>query len=170
MARGQRRPKVEFWAGLLFVALLAYALIADWWKEHSVLGWVIVGVVVVILAFSIYKFRGFRRWLFGTVKKAGESIVYGTKASAREPIRPEDRTMILQRARYRCENPGCRQDVRPHIHHIDFDNGNSNLRNLIALCPNCHQRAHDGDFSFSQVRNWAKRSWAVFNRGRQRFR
>ena len=170
MPKGQRRIRIEFWAGLIFVALLAYALIADWWKEHSVLGWIIVGVIVAILAFSIYRFPAFRRWLFRGAKKAGEAIVYGTKASGREPIPPDKRRKILQRARDRCENPDCRQDVQPHIHHIDFNNSNNNLNNLIALCPNCHQRAHDGDFSFSQLRGWAKRSWAIFNSGRPRFR
>lgn len=170
MAKGKRSIRPEFWAVLIFLALLAYSLIADWWKEHSVLGWIIVGVIVAILAFSMYRFPAFRRWLFGGAKKAGEVVLYGTKASGREPIPPDRRREILQRARHRCENPGCRQDVRPHIHHIDFDNSNNKVRNLIALCPNCHQRAHDGDFSFSQLGNWAKRNWAIFNRGRLRFR
>jgi len=170
VAQRQRRIRQEFWVGLIVVALLAYALIADWWKEHAVLGWVIVGTVVALLAFSIYRFRAFRSWLFRGAKKAGEAIVYGTKASGREPIPSDKRRRILQRARYRCENPSCRPNVRPHIHHIDFDNSNNNLRNLIALCPNCHQQAHDGDFGFSQLRNWAKRSWAIYNSGRPRFR
>jgi len=170
MARRQRRPKVEFWAGLIFVALLAYALLADWWKEHSVLGWIIVGVVVALLAFLLYKSEPFRRWVFGTVKKAGESIVYGTKASAREPIRPEDRKKIMERARYRCENSGCNQHARPHIHHIDFNNSNNKLTNLIALCPNCHQEAHDGIYKVSQVRNWVHTSWSMYNRSKERSR
>jgi len=170
MVKRKRRTREEFWVGLIFVALLAYALIADWWKEHSVLGWTIVAVLVAILVFSIYRFPAFRRWLFMGAKKAGQAVVYGTKASEREPISPENRSMILHRARYRCENPDCRQDVRPHIHHIDFDNSNNRLSNLIALCPNHHQQAHDSIFSFSQLRNWAKRTWAIYNRGRKRFR
>jgi len=170
MPRPQRRIREEFWIGLIVVALLAYALIADWWRAHAVLGWTIVGTAVAFLAFSIYRFPPFRGWLFRGAKKAGETIVYGTKASAREPLPLDRRRAILQRARYRCENPGCKQNVRPHIHHIDLDNSDNNLRNLIALCPNCHQQAHDGDFSFSQLRDWAKRSRAIYTRGRPRFR
>ena len=171
MAKRKRRIREEFWVGLIFVALLAYALIADWWKEHSVLGWIIVGVIVAILAFSIYRFPAFRRLLFRTAKKAGESLVYdGTKASGREPLDPDLREHILQRAHYKCENPDCKEHVKPVIHHIDGNNSHNSPRNLIALCPNCHQRAHDGDFSFSQLRVWVQRSWAIHNRGGQRFR
>jgi hypothetical protein len=166
MAKGQRKIRPEFWIGLIFVALLAYALIADWWKEHATLGWIIVGVIVAILAFSIYRFPVFRRWLSGRAKKVGEGIVYETEASGREPVPPDKRMKILQKAKNRCENPDCRLNVRLDIHHIDFNNSNNSLRNLIALCPSCHRRAHDGEFSFSQLRNWAKRSWAIFNSGK----
>ena len=170
MSQGQRRIRIEFWAGLIFVALLAYALIADWWKEHSVLGWIIVGIIVAVLAFCIYRFEPFRRWLFKGAKKAGESIIYETEASGREPMPKYTRMKILQRARDRCENPDCRSDVRPHIHHIDGDNSNNNLRNLIALCPNCHTKAHHGVYSNSQLRNWVQRSWETSRRRRLRFR
>lgn len=104
MPKGQRRIRPEFWLGLIFVALLAYALIADWWKENPVLGWIIVGIIVAILAFSIYRFPAFRGLLFRTAKKAGESIVYETEASGREPMPKYTRMKILQRARGRCEN------------------------------------------------------------------
>lgn len=169
MPRGQRRIRTEFWAILIFVALLAYALIAGWWKEHAVLGWIITGCILAMLAFSIYRFPAFRRLLFRTAKKAGESIVYETKVSGREPVPEDKRNHILQRARYKCENPDCREDVRPHIHHIDGDNSNNNLKNLIALCPNCHTRAHHGVYSNSQLRVWAQRSWETFKRRRRRF-
>jgi len=168
MPNRQRRIRIEFWVGLIFVALLAYALIAVWWKENPVLGWIIVGVIVAILAFSIYRFPAFRGLLFRTAKKAGESIVYGTEASGREPMPKYTRMKILQRARDRCENPDCRQDVRPHIHHIDGDNSNNNLSNLIALCPNCHTSAHHVVYSNSQLRVWVQRSWEISKRGRPR--
>jgi hypothetical protein len=169
MASGQRRIRIEFWAVLIFIALLAYALIADWWKEHAALGWVILGIVVALLAFSLYRFPAFRRWTFGAAKKAGESIVYETEASGREPMPKYTRMKILQRAKDRCENPDCRSDVPPHIHHIDNDSSNNNLRNLIALCPNCHAKAHRNEYSNSQLRNWVQRSWETFKRGRRRF-
>ena len=170
MPRRQRRTRPEFWFGLIFVALLAYALIADWWKEHAVLGWTIVGVVAATVAFCIYRLPGFRRWLFGGARKAGEAIVYETKASGREPLDSGLREHILQRASHKCENPDCRARARPVIHHIDGDNSHNSPRNLIALCPNCHQRSHDGDFSFSQLRVWVQTSWAAYQKGKQRAR
>lgn len=167
MPRGQRRTRPEFWIGLIFVALLAYALIADWWEEHAVLGWVIVGIVVAILVFSIFRFQAFRSWLSGRARKAGESIIYETTAvSGREPLPENMRTHILQRAGYKCENPDCRSDSKPEIHHIDNDNSNNSPRNLIALCHACHKRAHDDYYSNSQLRNWVQRSWATFKRNR----
>jgi hypothetical protein len=171
MASGRRRIRPEFWIGLIVVALLAYALIADWWKEHAALGWVIVGVIVAILAFSIYRFPAFRGLLFKTAKKAGEGIVYQpTAVPSREPIPEHMRTHILQRARYKCENPDCRSDTKPEIHHIDNDNSNNSPRNLVALCHPCHNRAHDNIHSNSQLRNWVRRSWATFKRSERRFR
>jgi len=168
MAQRQRRIRIEFWVGVIVVALLAYALIADWWKEHSVLGWIIVGVILAILGFSIYRFPAFRGLLFRTAKKAGESIAYETAESGREPMPPYIRANILQRAEHRCENPDCRSNVRPEIHHIDGDRNNNRFRNLIALCPNCHTRAGHGEYSNSQLRNWVQRSWETSKRGRPR--
>ena len=171
MPRRQRKIREQFWVGLIFVALLAYALIAGWWKENQVVGWIILGSVLAILAFSIYRFPAFRGLLFRTAKKAGDSILYETTAvSSREPLPENMRTHILQRAGYKCENPDCRSGTKPEIHHIDNDNSNNNPRNLIALCRPCHKRAHDNYYSNSQLRNWVQRSWATFKRNRQGFR
>lgn len=170
MRRRQRRTRPQFWAGLIFVALLAYALIATWWKENPVLGWLITGTIVAVLAFSIYRFPTFRRLLFRTAKTTGETMTYETAVSEREPMPKDTRMRILQRARDRCENPDCRSDARPHVHHIDSDHRNNNLRNLLALCPNCHSKAHDGVYSPSQLRNWLRSSWETYKRNRPRYR
>ena len=170
IARQRRRAKPEFWAGFIFVALLAYGLIAIWWRENPVLGWVILGVIVAGFAFSIYRFPSFRRLLFRTAKTAGESMVYETAVSDREPMPKDTRINILQRARNRCENPDCRSGVPPHIHHIDNDHNNNRFRNLIALCPNCHAMAGKNKYSNSQLRVWVERSWASSPSARKRFR
>lgn len=169
MPKEQRRIRIEFWGVLIFVALLAYALIAGWWKEHAVLGWIITGIIVVILAFSIYRFPAFRSLLFKTAKRAGESIVYETRVSGREPLPPDLREHILKRAGYKCENPDCKEHIKPEIHHIDGNNSNHKPRNLIALCPTCHKRADDGEYRTSQLRVWVHRSWETFKRGRRGF-
>ena len=133
------------------------------------MGWTITIAIVAILAFSIYRFPSFRRLLFKTAKTAGESMVYETAVSDREPMPPHIRANILQRAQRRCENPDCRSNVRPEIHHIDGDRNNNRFRNLIALCPNCHTRAGRGEYSNSQLRNWVQRSWETSKSGRSRF-
>jgi hypothetical protein len=170
MAKRQRRTREEFWIGLIVVALLAYAFTANWWKQHSALGWTIVAILIALLGFSIYRFPAFRRWLFMGAKKAGRSIMYETETSEREPLPPDLREHILKRAHYKCENPDCREHIKPHIHHIDCDNSNNRPGNLIALCPNCHTKAHHGVGSPSQLRNWVQRSWAIYKRETHRFR
>ena len=170
MPRSQRRTKPQFWMVVIFVSLLAYALIADWWKDNSALGWTVVGVVIALLAFSAYRFPSFRRWLFSTAKVASERMAYQAAATEREPMPRDTRMRVLQRARDRCEKPDCRSDVRPHVHHIDGDHSNNSLRNLIALCPNCHTKAHHGVYSPSQLRNWRQSSWETYKRKNPRYR
>jgi 5-methylcytosine-specific restriction endonuclease McrA len=33
-------------------------------------------------------------------------------------------------------------DCKNHVHHIDRDNGNNDVFNLVPLCPDCHKLAH----------------------------
>jgi len=166
LAKGKRKVKEGFWIGTAVVVIIVIALIADWWKENSILGWVIIGLVVVITGYCLYRFQGFRNLVFRTAKKTGENIVFEEEASSREPVPTNIRQQILARARNRCENQDCKQDIKPHIHHIDADNSNNSPRNLIALCPNCHTKAHRGVYTTSQLRNWANFSWANYQRSR----
>jgi hypothetical protein len=172
MPQGQRRIRTQFWFVLIFVALLAYALIATWWKQHAVLAWVITGSIAAIFAFSIYRFPAFRARLFNTAKTATQGLIYeptqSTAVSGREPIPEHTRTHILQRSQYKCENPDCNSNTKPEIHHIDNDNSNNNPRNLIALCHPCHNAPHNNKFTNSQLRNWVRRSWASFRDRQQR--
>jgi 5-methylcytosine-specific restriction endonuclease McrA len=155
----RRSVKEGFWVVVVFVALLVFALLADWWKEHAAIGWAVVGVLLAVLAFLLYRFASLRGWLRRQVKTVAEKAVFEEVASEREPLPPGTRKEVLERARDRCENESCSQDARPHIHHIDGNNSNNRLANLIALCPNCHQRAHNGLFTESQLHNWVRRDW-----------
>ncbi|MFC2006607.1 HNH endonuclease [Chloroflexota bacterium] len=155
----RRSVKQGFWFAPIVTAIFIYALLADWWKENTTLGWIILGVLAVIIAFLLYRFAKLRGWIGTTVKSAAEKIVFEKVASEREPLPSDTRGGILRRARNRCENERCNQGVRPHIHHIDGNNSNNRLSNLIAVCPNCHQKAHDGVFTVSQLYNWARRDF-----------
>ena len=172
MAKGKRKVKEGFWIGTAIVVIIAFSLIADWWKDNSTLGWVIVGLIIVILGYSLYRFQGLRHLLFRTAKTTGENIIFKEEASSREPVPSGTRQHVLARANNRCENQDCKQVAKPHLHHIDADNSNNNPNNLIALCQNCHTKAHSGIYTTSQLRNWSNYSWARYkrNQGNKRYR
>jgi 5-methylcytosine-specific restriction endonuclease McrA len=51
------------------------------------------------------------------------------------------RALVLQRAQKLCE--GCRAAVPVHVHHLSYAHaGDELLYELVALCADCHQRAH----------------------------
>ena len=155
----RRNVRDGFWFALIFIILIAYALLTDWWKENAVLGWIILGILLAIFAFLLYRFASLRGWLGHQAKSAAEKVVFEEVASDREPLPNYKRNEVLKRANYHCENESCHNKEKPHIHHIDMNNSNNNLSNLIALCPNCHQKAHQGVFTSSQLYNWAKRDF-----------
>ncbi len=158
----RRSIREGFWFALIFLAIVIYALLADWWKDNATLGWIILGILLVVFAFLLYRFALLRGWLGQQLKSVVEKAVFEEVASGREPLPQDKRNEVLQRARYNCENEGCNQKVKPHIHHIDGNNSNNHLFNLIALCPNCHQKAHKGIFTESQLHNWVKRDFQRF--------
>jgi len=154
----KRRPIREgFWIALVFIAVVTYSLAADWWKENTTLGWIILGILLAVFAFLLYRFASLRGWLGRQVKGVAKKAVFEDVASAREPVPQDKRNEVLKRARYRCENERCIYKGKPHIHHIDMNNSHNHLSNLIALCPNCHQKAHGGVFTESQLLNWVRR-------------
>jgi len=181
MAQGQRRIRPGFWFVLIFVALLAYALIADWWKGHAVLGLVIVGIIVAVLAFCLYRFPKFRGWLFGKVKKGVVGIAYGngneaseastststptstpTPAPAPVPVSdltPDEKALFIDYIGNRCENPTCRRTGDLDIHHIRprREGGTNSVWNLLALCRNCHGDANKSIPPRPRQVRWARR-------------
>lgn len=56
---------------------------------------------------------------------------------AREAIPKGIRDKVLDEYDHRCAV--CGSD-RPHLHHIDEDNRNNAVENILPLCPNCHLR------------------------------
>lgn len=50
---------------------------------------------------------------------------------------------IRERDGFKCQNPDCRKNSDTlTIHHIDYDKGNCNPRNLLTLCVSCNARAN----------------------------
>ena len=173
MAQGQRRFKSEFWIILIFVALVAYALIADWWKEHVVLGRVILGIVVAVLALSLWRFPAFRARLVTPLKTAIDGLIHqspeqieSTPAPGAEstteftPVRPltqSDRDLFFEYIGHRCEKPNCRESNVHEIHHITPrpEGGRHDVWNLIVLCPTHHKHADNNIPPRSRQRHWA---------------
>ena len=167
MAKNKRKVKEDTWIVVLVVTIIALALIINWWKENVIMAWVIFGLIIVGFGYSLYRFPSLRRFIFKTAKKTGENIVFQEEASSREPVPTRIRQNILSRANNRCESQDCRQVVKPHIHHINNDYNDNNYRNLIALCPNCHSKAHNGVSTTSQLRNWVNFSWERHKRNQR---
>ena len=159
MPKSRRKVKYEFWVVLAVVAIIVYALLADWWKENAILGWIILGILLVVAGYFLYRYASLRGWLGRQVRDTVQKAVFDEVASAREPLPQDTRTEVLKRAHSRCENERCNFKGRPHIHHIDMNNSHNNLPNLIALCPICHQKAHDGVFTETQLHNWVRRDF-----------
>jgi phosphate/sulfate permease len=162
---GKKRVRSEFIFAVIFIALVAFALLADWWKTHAAIGWTIVALLILALIFAIIRFSSFRHQVNNTIKNVGEKIIYEDEASEREPVPDKVRKEIYNRANYCCENPDCRHKTTIHIHHIDMNHSNNDFNNLIALCPTCHDKAHKGIFTTTQLRNWLR---ADFHQLKQR--
>jgi len=156
LPKGKRRVREEVIYGAIVIGIIFIALLMSWWKEHAVIGWTIIGIIIAAFVFSLYRFPGFRNWIFKQGVSASKKAVFTDEAPGREPIPKNLYNKVMQRADNRCQNPDCRYQGKPEVHHINQNNRDNRLWNLIALCPNCHKDAHAGRFSFSQLRNWNK--------------
>ena len=156
MAEGKRRVRDEVIFASVFIGIILLALILGWWKEHAFIGWTIVGVIIVSFLFSLYRFPAFRGWVFKKGVSTSKKVIFTDEAPGREPIPQNLYNRIMQHANNRCQNPDCKYQGKPEIHHINQNNRDNRFWNLIALCPNCHKDAHSGRFSFSQLRNWTR--------------
>jgi hypothetical protein len=74
----------------------------------------------------------------------------------REKISLKIKAQILHESGYQCSNPICRSLLTLDIHHIEkvSDGGGNSPENLIALCPNCHRRYHDGEITLDSIKAW----------------
>lgn len=159
MPNPRKKVKGEFWVGVIVAAVIGWTLLAMWWQEHPVLGWIILIVLLAVSGYVLYKYASVRGWLGRQVKDTVHSVVFEQVASEREPLSQYERDAILKRAHFRCENESCHSQGKPQIHHIDMNNQHNDFSNLIALCTNCHNKAHAGTFTESQLFNWARRDY-----------
>lgn len=130
-----------------------------------------VGFVMVLIGLAILGWGGFLYWndgwdqasdfLFdsGKGKPASTSVVTSEKTPpAPEKLKNE---IIFDRANLHCEWCGDRFDSL-HVHHIEprSEGGPNTKRNLIALCPNCHDKADRSVMSRSKLKSKVRRNVA----------
>ena len=74
-------------------------------------------------------------------------------SNLRPPIPADIRREVLVEAGHRCAIPTCRH-IDVDVHHIIpwKESQKHEYENLIALCPNCHRRADNGDIDRKSLR------------------
>ena len=74
----------------------------------------------------------------------------------RKTLSIDTKTRVLHQAGYVCGNPVCRCIITLDMHHLDpvCEGGADDPDNLIALCPNCHRRHHNGEIPKTSLRAW----------------
>ncbi|MBK7188523.1 MAG: HNH endonuclease [bacterium] len=73
-----------------------------------------------------------------------DAVVEDADGNRRRTVNQRLRRRALQRARYRCESPGCECAVFLQVHHIRpvAEAGENKLENLKVLCWRCHRTLH----------------------------
>ena len=155
--------------GMLAIALLLAGLFftyAYWPSYNSRIFQ--VGVLLLVGGVAILGWAGFvfRRkgmsdaldFLFqteGEKNDSGASASVDTTPPAPQKLKEE---IIFDRADHHCEWCGQRFDGL-QVHHIEPRNegGPNTMRNLVALCSNCHDKADRGGISKTQLRGKVRR-------------
>ena len=159
MYRGRRRVRKEFVVAIIITNGLILVLVAGSWLDNWMAVWIVVALLGILLAFSGYRCIISRRSVWLLIKRIGHRMVFNNAPPSREPLPSRLRIGIMERANYLCENPDCGYRGKPVIHHINMNNSHNSVFNLIALCPNCHQEAHWGNLTCSQLRNWVNKDY-----------
>lgn len=126
-------------------------------------GMAIIGAAIVGWAVVLFRTQGWSEALefLVTVEDQGETssptgtASDGSGGSVKTPVPPEKlkRELIFGRAEQECEWCGDHLD-NPHVHHIEprREGGPNEHKNLIVLCPTCHEKADRGGITRTKLR------------------
>jgi len=98
-----------------------------------------------------------RRETLATASTTPERVIASSYAFKRNPLVVAE---VLSLANGKCQNclhdaPFKREDGTPflEIHHVEWlsKGGEDSVENAIALCPNCHRKAHYGGLLLSRI-------------------
>ena len=87
MPKARKKVKDEFWFAIIFIGIFVFVLLADWWKENAVLGWIILSILLIAAGFFLYRFASLRGWLGRQAKDTAKKIVFKEVASSRNRFR-----------------------------------------------------------------------------------
>lgn len=157
-------------AFLVIFIVLAYAILEPLLRSYTI--WV-TGTFLLLLAilvFCLIKYPAFRQGLFSAFKsifaklwdwvttqhekREGNQITTNAKPR-RTPIPIDVQRQVIGRAKNRCQWEWCQIKGNLELHHMDGNPSNHKINNLIYLCPNHHQDAHDHKARIWQLRDWA---------------
>jgi Kef-type K+ transport system membrane component KefB len=79
MAKEKRPIRPEIIVAGIFILVIILALIMDWWKTHAAVGWTLVGVVIVALGYSLFRYARFRNWVVKTAKSVVAKVAFQDK-------------------------------------------------------------------------------------------
>lgn len=153
MAKTPRKIKDWVWVIIVVAAILIFAFVSDWWKTHGIIGWSIIGLLVVFIVAILVIKPNIRKKLFGHVTQISKKTFTESKTAPREPVPIWLRRYIFERANEHCEAPDCNRNYGLETHHIDRNRNHQSPHNVILLCPNHHQEADDGVLTIPQLRN-----------------
>jgi len=147
MARKKVSPRDK--AIAFFVTVIFFLSLVVAFEGANVAVVVALVVVVALFIFLIFVWSGLLSWL---LRRRRGNTPGGYKI--RKPIPNTIRLQVYSRANHRCENPACSYSSNVDIHHIDGNPSNSDINNLIALCPNCHKACEIGKYPLSLQYSW----------------
>lgn len=148
---------------LYLIIKLAIPQVTIWVQANWVLTIAILAIAVILSILGVILYFKYRPL---GVKKAEEYKVEDNSVTVinkprRTPIPIDMQRQVIGRAKSRCQWEGCKRYGSLEIHHIDGQPSNHRLHNLVYLCPNHHQDAHDRRARTWQIRDWAKCKYQV---------
>lgn len=79
---------------------------------------------------------------FGIRLPRNRDISLIRKPSTREYVPAKVKEKVKERAKNKCEYPGCRHKEHLQFHHKNMKNWDGKISNIELLCPNHHAKRH----------------------------
>jgi hypothetical protein len=147
-----RNKTQAIFALIIIIAIIVVAIIEHMWAAAGFISAIVF--ISVVLYFGPHLLGMLARKIVHGLKPHPRPITSRTEPKGRLNIPTSIKQQVYARARGRCERPRCSYSAKLHIHHIDKNPSNNSPSNLLAVCPNCHARIHDGEFSIDAQRSW----------------